>query len=82
MLSVFQLPDIDQLEGGKKVVTFDSPTLHDLSDEELGLGPVKPKAPNEQRQVYKLPLKRTAQQKAVIENLNGNPENGIPHYYY
>ena len=27
----------------KSQVTFDSPTLHDMSDEELGLGPVKPK---------------------------------------
>lgn len=40
--SIELLPDIDSMEGGRKV-TFDSPMPHDLSDEELGIGPVKPK---------------------------------------
>ena len=40
--SIEMLPDVDYLEGGKKV-TFSSPSIHDMSDEEIGLGPVKQK---------------------------------------
>jgi len=73
--SIEMLPDIDYLEGGKKV-TFSSPTIHDMSDEELGLGPIKQKAPTDEKQLGKLPSKRTAQQRASIEALNGSPDNG------
>ena len=74
MRSMEGLQDVDRFEGARPVPTA-GPSIHDASDEELGLGPVNtrgnPLSPTR-------PQKVTAKQKANIELLSGNPENGRP----
>eukprot|EP00598_Pedospumella_elongata_P007694 CAMPEP_0184976798 /NCGR_PEP_ID=MMETSP1098-20130426/7695_1 /TAXON_ID=89044 /ORGANISM="Spumella elongata, Strain CCAP 955/1" /LENGTH=565 /DNA_ID=CAMNT_0027499735 /DNA_START=41 /DNA_END=1738 /DNA_ORIENTATION=+ len=74
MRSMEGLQDVDRFEGARPVPTA-GPSIHDASDEELGLGPVNTKgntlSPTR-------PKKVTAKQKANIELLSGNPENGRP----
>ena len=71
--NIESLPDIDPLEGSRRVV-FDSKTL-DVSDDELGLGPVNTRG---QAPSMKLPQKPNDKQKANMDLLMGSPEHGKP----
>lgn len=72
--SIDNIPDMDRFEGARPVLGA-VPDLYDMSDEELGLGPVNTRGavPNNN-----LPGKVTAKQKANIELLSGNADNGRP----
>eukprot|EP01034_Spumella_vulgaris_P028988 gene28988-35953_t len=72
--SIEHLPDIDAMEGARRVVPLDS--TQDLSDEELGLGHYS--STNTQAVRGKLPKKPSTAQRANIELITGSPENGKP----
>jgi hypothetical protein len=74
MRSIDALPDMDHLEGGRPVPRA-AAGVHDLSDEELGLGPVNTKGLPKRGQ---LPQKPSEKQQANINLLAGSPENGRP----
>jgi hypothetical protein len=62
------------MEGGRPVVRA-AVGYHDMSDEELGLGPVNTKGMPKNGN---LPKKPSEKQKANINLLGGSPENGRP----
>jgi hypothetical protein len=72
--SIDHLPDIDAMEGARKVVIHDS--TQDLSDEELGLGTYNSSSGQAVR--GKLPKKPSTAQRANIELITGSPDNGKP----
>jgi hypothetical protein len=72
--SMDHLPDMDQLEGSRPVARAVA-GVHDLSDEELGMGPVNTKGMPKAAQ---LPKKPSQKQQANINLLAGSPENGRP----
>jgi hypothetical protein len=74
MRSMDGLPDMDHMEGSRPVVRA-AVGYHDMSDEELGLGPVNTKGAVKQST---LPKKPSEKQKANINLLGGSPENGRP----
>jgi hypothetical protein len=72
--SIEHLPDIDAMEGSRRVVPIDS--TQDLSDEELGLGTYNSSSGQAVR--GKLPKKPSTAQRANIELITGSPDNGKP----
>lgn len=73
MKNMEEMPDIDKMEGSRPLPG--AVGFHDLSDEELGLGPVNTKGAPRQGTI---PNKPSAKQMANINLLGGSPENGRP----
>lgn len=71
--SIESIPDLDPMEGSRKVPNENQ--LYDLSDHDLGLGPAlsmgSPPKSN-------LPKKPNAQQKQIIDQLRASPDKGKP----
>lgn len=79
MKSMEDLPDLDKMEGGRLAPSNHIPSHRDLSDEELGLGPVIAKGSSgATRALGTLPSKPSEKQQANIKLLAGSPENGRP----
>jgi len=74
--SLDSLPDIDSLEGSHVIEPSDGHLYQELSDEELGLGPIK--AVGGSPVNSRLPGKPTPQQVLNSQLITGSPENGRP----
>jgi hypothetical protein len=71
--SIDSIPDVDPLEGSRKIVIENN--YHDPSDHELGLGPALGSGSPPKSQ---LPNKPSFQQKVIIDKLRGSPDKGKP----
>jgi len=74
--SLDSLPDIDSLEGSHVIEQSSAHLYQELSDEELGLGPVKAFGGSPVN--TRLPGKPTPQQVLNSQLITGSPENGRP----
>jgi hypothetical protein len=75
MRSVEGMPDLDYMEGARRIHTGGADGPYDLSDEELGLGPSPTKG---QPSPSRLPGRASEHNAANLNLLAGSPENGKP----